>query len=76
MKPCSTNITATRLEYLVSQLPVMTHYLANFVLPVRLSADPDFEIVEETLKIKTGEGIREGPHPRATGPSASGSPPS
>lgn len=38
----STNTTISRWTYLATQFHVVTHYLGNFILPVKLSADPDF----------------------------------
>jgi tetratricopeptide (TPR) repeat protein len=43
----SSNSTVSRLDYLITQLWVVTHYLGNFILPVRLSADPDIEIITQ-----------------------------
>jgi len=48
MTPISTvssNAAAGRLDYLMTQFWVVTHYLGNFVLPIRLSADPDFALI-------------------------------
>ena len=36
-----------RLDYFTSQFPVVVHYLANFVLPIDLSADPDHKVTAE-----------------------------
>ena len=45
----SLNAAASRLAYLQTQLFVVTHYLGNFLLPLRLSADPDFAIIASPL---------------------------
>ncbi len=42
----SSNTEVTRLDYLLTQAYVMVHYLGNFVLPIRLSADPDFKVIQ------------------------------
>ncbi len=41
----SSNLTVSRFDYLITQFFVITHYIGNFFLPVRLSADPDFKII-------------------------------
>ncbi len=41
----SSNVTVSRFDYLITQFFVITHYIGNFFLPVRLSADPDFKII-------------------------------
>ena len=45
----SLNAAVNRLTYLQTQLFVVTHYLGNFILPLRLSADPDFTIIASSL---------------------------
>ncbi|MDH3627000.1 MAG: tetratricopeptide repeat protein [Acidobacteriota bacterium] len=45
----SSNQTVSRVDYAATQLYVMTHYLGNFAVPVRLSADPDFTVIEGFL---------------------------
>lgn len=40
------NNTVGKVNYLVSQFPVLVHYITNFFFPFSLSADPDFKIVE------------------------------
>ncbi len=39
----------SRLDYFTSQFVVVTHYLGNFVLPINLSIDPDFQVTPEFL---------------------------
>jgi Tfp pilus assembly protein PilF len=43
----STNVTVGRLDYLITQLHVVAHYLGNFVLPTHLSADPDIAVITD-----------------------------
>lgn len=33
-----------RFDYFTSQFPVVVHYIGNFLLPINLSADPDFKV--------------------------------
>ena len=40
-----------RLDYFTSQFIVVAHYLANFILPIDLSADPDFKVTSEIFTI-------------------------
>lgn len=40
----SLNKAASKFEYFYTQFYIVTHYLWNFVLPTKLSADPDFMI--------------------------------
>ena len=36
-----------RLDYFTSQFIVVAHYIGNFILPIDLSADPDFKVTSE-----------------------------
>ncbi len=48
MTPASTvsaNTLVSRWDYLATQFFVVVHYLGNFILPLRLSADPDFVVI-------------------------------
>ncbi|MFM1875840.1 MAG: hypothetical protein RL266_1577, partial [Bacteroidota bacterium] len=36
-----------RLDYFTSQFPVVIHYVANFILPIDLSVDPDHKVTSE-----------------------------
>ncbi len=42
----STNLTVTKFEYISTQFFVTLHYIGNFILPIRLSADPDIAIIK------------------------------
>lgn len=42
----STNFTVTKFEYISTQFFVTLHYIGNFILPIRLSADPDIAIIK------------------------------
>jgi tetratricopeptide (TPR) repeat protein len=41
---------AARLSYLTTQFEVILHYLGNFLLPLNLSADPDFAVTATFLE--------------------------
>ncbi len=41
----SLNAQASKLRYFTTQFFVAAHYIGNFILPLNLSADPDFEII-------------------------------
>lgn len=41
----SSNAAVSRLDYLLTQAYVVTHYLSNFIFPLDLSADPDFKVI-------------------------------
>lgn len=43
-----------RWDYFTTQWQVVTHYLFNFVLPIKLSADPDFQVVAGLSLHKVG----------------------
>ena len=45
----SLNAGVSRLAYLQTQMFVITHYLGNFLLPLRLSADPDIKMIASAL---------------------------
>lgn len=53
----STNTTVSRFDYLITQFIVITHYIGNFFLPVRLSADPDFKIVTSITDLRVIGGF-------------------
>ncbi|WP_299901539.1 tetratricopeptide repeat protein [uncultured Aquimarina sp.] len=42
----STNNFVTKFEYISTQCYVIIHYLGNFILPLKLSADPDIAIIK------------------------------
>lgn len=41
-----------RIDYFTSQFIVVVHYLANFVLPIDLSADPAHKVTAEVFNLK------------------------
>lgn len=45
----SSNTSVSRLDYLLTQAHIVTHYLGNFLLPLDLSADPDFTVITSLL---------------------------
>ncbi|AXT58309.1 hypothetical protein D1815_22020 [Aquimarina sp. AD1] len=53
----STNYFVTRFEYFSTQWYIITHYLSNFILPINLSADPDFTIIKPWYSYKTLFGL-------------------
>ncbi len=48
----STGIAHPRLDYFTSQFVVVVHYIANFILPLDLSADPDFKVTADIFTAK------------------------
>ncbi|UZO80725.1 tetratricopeptide repeat protein [Aquimarina sp. ERC-38] len=52
----STNYTVSRFEYISTQFYIILHYLGSFILPINLSADPDFTIIKPwyDFRILTG----------------------
>ena len=42
----SSNTAMSRADYLLTQFYVVAHYTGNFLLPIRLSADPDIKIIQ------------------------------
>lgn len=53
----SSNTTVTRFDYLITQFFIITHYIGNFFLPVRLSADPDFKIITSITDLRVIGGL-------------------
>jgi tetratricopeptide (TPR) repeat protein len=53
----STNYFVTKFEYISTQCYVITHYLGNFILPVKLSADPDIAIIKPWYDIRILFGV-------------------
>lgn len=53
----SSNVTVSRFDYLITQFFVITHYIGNFFLPVRLSADPDFKIITSITDLRVIGGL-------------------
>ena len=53
----SSNATVSRFDYLITQFIVITHYIGNFFLPIRLSADPDFKIVTSITDLRVIGGL-------------------
>jgi len=53
----SSNVTVSRFDYLITQSFVITHYIGNFFLPVRLSADPDFKIITSITDLRVIGGL-------------------
>ncbi len=53
----STNYFVTKFEYISTQCYVIVHYLGNFVLPIRLSADPDIAIIKPWYDIRILFGV-------------------
>ncbi|MBW1785169.1 MAG: tetratricopeptide repeat protein [Deltaproteobacteria bacterium] len=49
--------SGARLSYLTTQFTVLLHYLGNFLLPLNLSADPDFVITATFLDQKKILGL-------------------
>ena len=45
----STGLAHPRFDYFTSQFVVVTHYIANFILPLNLSADPDFKVTADVF---------------------------
>ena len=43
----SSNTTVTKWDYFMTQWYIITHYLSNFLLPMNLSADPDFTVITD-----------------------------
>jgi tetratricopeptide (TPR) repeat protein len=43
----SSNATVSRLDYLLTQSYVVTHYLRNFALPLELNADPGIRLITD-----------------------------
>jgi Tfp pilus assembly protein PilF len=41
------------LQYFMTQWQVIAHYIGNFILPVRLSVDKDFTLVNSMFEVKT-----------------------
>ena len=53
----SLDASASRLAYFQTQFFIVTHYLGNFLLPLRLSADPDFTIIADPLDVRVLFGL-------------------
>jgi len=53
----STNHFVTKFEYISTQCYVMIHYLGNFFLPLKLSADPDIAIIKPWYDIRILFGV-------------------
>ncbi len=53
----SMNAEVSRFDYFATQFFVITHYLGNFVLPINLSADPDFEVIVGFLDFRLILGL-------------------
>ncbi|WP_298320177.1 tetratricopeptide repeat protein [uncultured Aquimarina sp.] len=53
----STNYGVSRFEYFSTQWYVTVHYLANFLLPINLSADPDLAVIKPWYHIKNIFGL-------------------
>ncbi len=47
-----TGIAHPRLDYFTSQFVVVAHYISNFILPLDLSADPDFKVTSDIFTTK------------------------
>ena len=43
----SSDMSVSKLDYFVTQFYIICYYLGNFILPVNLSADPDFIIITD-----------------------------
>ena len=52
----SSNTTVSKWDYFMTQWYIITHYLSNFLLPMDLSADPDFAVITDFFdpRILTG----------------------
>jgi tetratricopeptide (TPR) repeat protein len=57
MSTVSMSTEASRWDYFFTQFYVVTHYLANFFVPVRLSADPDFVLITRVVDFRILFGI-------------------
>ena len=53
----SSNTGVSRIDYLLTQCYVVTHYLGNFLLPLELSADPDFRLITTWVDVRVIYGL-------------------
>ncbi len=45
----SINVTVTKFQYFITQLYVTAYYYTAFLVPIHLSADPDFKLITNVL---------------------------
>ncbi|MBL4624429.1 MAG: hypothetical protein JKY42_04740 [Flavobacteriales bacterium] len=53
----SSNTSVTKWDYFMTQWYIITHYLSNFVLPMDLSADPDFIVISDFFDARILSGL-------------------